>query len=316
MSTIPQNTELLKNLFELLHAHRRIFKQERTYQRVVALVLAELFVFARHTVTQLLMSLGQTETDWSGWYRVWSARRFRYEQVSAVLFKETLKQVGEDEVYVVAGDATQTPRSSRKLEGAGWLRTPPFMVGIQAAQRWFNGSWLVPEQGSYSRALPIHWQPAFTEKSKAQVHEPKTESEAALDFLVWLREQLTRCGRAAQRVLFIGDGHYDNLTLWQALSHGVTLLARSAKNRVLYHPAPSRRGLRCRPAGGVVRRVGRSTPSGALTALPSGSSMNFTPCVPRSRLTGVEKSCFCLRSATRSLPPPVPERFCILFACF
>jgi hypothetical protein len=129
MSSIAQNHELLKHLFELLQAHRRLFKQERTYQRVVALVLAELFVFARHTITQLLMGLGQTQTDWSSWYRLLSQRRFRYEQASEVLFGETLKHVGADEVYVVAGDATQTPRSSRKLEGAGWLRnlrTPPF----------------------------------------------------------------------------------------------------------------------------------------------------------------------------------------------
>lgn len=65
MTTIPQNTALLKNLFELLQAHRKRFKQERTYQRVQALVLAEMFVFARHTVTQLLMSLGRTAQDWS-----------------------------------------------------------------------------------------------------------------------------------------------------------------------------------------------------------------------------------------------------------
>ncbi|GIL13563.1 MAG: hypothetical protein BroJett038_22830 [Chloroflexota bacterium] len=243
MSTIPQNQELLKHLFALLQVHRGIFKQERTYQRVVALVLAELFVFARHTITQMLMSLGQTEQDWSAWYRVLSQKRFKYEQASAVLFGETLKHVAEDEVYVVAGDATQTPRSSRKLEGSGWLRnrrTPPFMVGIHAAQRWFNGSWLVPAEGGYSRAIPIHWQPAFTAKSKPQVHAPRKESEAALDFLNWLREQLRRCGRTTQRILFVGDGHYDSLPLWQGLPEGVILLARSAKNRVLHHlPEPS-----------------------------------------------------------------------------
>ena len=238
MSTIPQNAELLKHLFELLQAHRGMFKQERTYQRVVALVLAELFVFARHTITQLLMSLGQTEQDWSAWYRVFSQGRFRYEQASAVLFRETLKHVAADEVYVVAGDATQTPRSSRKLEGSGWLRnlrTPKFMLGIHAAQRWFNGSWLVPEEAGYSRAIPIQWQPAFTPKSQPSVHEPRKESEAALSFLEWLVEQMRGCGREQQRILFVGDGSYDNLTLWQTLPQRVTLLARSARNRVLYH---------------------------------------------------------------------------------
>lgn len=242
MSTIAQNKALLKNLFGLLHAHRGVFKQERTYQRVVALVEAEIFALARHTVTQLLMCLGQTEADWSIWYRLFSQRRFDYNQASEVLMSETLNHVGEEAVYVVVGDGTQTPRSSRKLEGSGWLRnlrTPRFKTGIHAAQRWFNGSWLTPAEQGYSRAIPIRWQPAFTQKSNPQVHEPKTESAAALDFLVWLREQMQRCGRASQRVLFVGDGGYDSLTLWEALPPGVVLLVRSAKNRVLHHLPPA-----------------------------------------------------------------------------
>jgi hypothetical protein len=237
MSTIPQNQELLKHLFELIEEHRPIFKQERTYQRVVALLLAEVFVFARHTITQMLMTLGLTEQDWSIWYRLFSQRRFSYEKASRVLFRETLQHVGEGELYVVAGDATQTPRSSHKLEGSGWLRnlrTPAFMMGIHAAQRWFNGSWLVPAEGGYSRAIPIRWLAAFTPKSKPKVHEPLKEGQAAVQFLTWLVEQLEVCGRAGQRVLMVGDGHYDSLDLWKALPAGVILLARSAKNRVLY----------------------------------------------------------------------------------
>ena len=65
MTIIPENEQLLKHLFDLLRAHRGVFKQERVYQRAVGLVLAEVFVFARHTVTQLLMSLGLTEQDLS-----------------------------------------------------------------------------------------------------------------------------------------------------------------------------------------------------------------------------------------------------------
>jgi hypothetical protein len=113
MTTIPQNEKLLKRLNELLMAHRRLYKQERVYQRVVGLVMAELFVFARHTVTQLLMSLGLTEQDWSAWYRLLSCGRFRAEPASEVLLAETLAHVGGDEVYVVAGDGTQTPQQSQ-----------------------------------------------------------------------------------------------------------------------------------------------------------------------------------------------------------
>jgi len=245
MSTIPQNDELLKHLFELIGQHRGIFKQERVYQRVVALVLAEIFVFARHTITQLIMTLGMTEQDWSGWYRLFSHKRFNYEKASRIMFRETLPHVREDEVYVVGGDATQTPRSSRKMEGSGWLRnfrTPPFMLGIHAAQRWFNGSWLIPAEDGYSRAVPIRWMPAFTEKSQPKEHLPCKEWEAAVHFLRWVREQLVNCGRASQKLLIVGDGSYDNLNLWTHLPEGVILLARSAKNRVLFHLPQQRSG--------------------------------------------------------------------------
>ena len=248
MTTIPQNDELLKQLFGLLEAHRRVFKQERVYQRVVALVMAEVFVFARHTVTQLLMALGMTGQDWSAMYRVFSRGLFDYEAASQVLFSETLKHVEENQVYVVVGDGTQTARSSRKLEGVGWLRnlrTPPFKVGIHLAQRWFNGSWLLPSEAGYSRALPLRWLPAFTEKSKPKVHAACKEWEAAVQFLGWVREQFTSAGRNEQKVLLVGDGHYDNASLWQRLPSHVILLARSAKNRVLWHlPNPSAHGNR------------------------------------------------------------------------
>jgi hypothetical protein len=238
MTTIPQNKELLKNLFELLEAHRAVFKQQRVYERVVALVLAEVFAFSRHTVTQLLMTLGMTGEDWSGWYRLFSRGRFDYGRASEVVFEETLRHVASDEVYVVAGDGTQTPRSSRKIEGSGWLRalrTPPFMAGIHAAQRWFHCSWLTPAENGYSRAIPLRWLPAFTAKSCLKAHAPCKEWEAAVHSLAWLREQCRQRGRADQRLLFVGDGHFDNLELWQAVPDGVILLARSAKNRVLYH---------------------------------------------------------------------------------
>lgn len=241
--TVPQNAQLIKELVTILQAYRSIFSQQRVYERVLALVIAEVVTFSRHTVTQLLMGLGRNGQDWSGWYRLFSRKRFRYERASEMLLQQTLSHVGEGELYVVAGDATQTPRSSRKMEGTGWLRnlrTPPFRMGIHAAQRWFNGSWLLPAEQGYSRALPLRWMPAFTEKAKRAVHDACKEWEAARDFLQWLRAQLVRCGRSSQPILMVGDGHYDNLELWQALPEGVILLARSAKNRVLYHlPHPS-----------------------------------------------------------------------------
>jgi hypothetical protein len=237
MATIPQNNKLLNRLTELLQAHRHLFRQERVFQRVALLVIAEIVVFARHTITQLLMGVGLTELDWSSWYRLFSHGRFPYEEASAVLFGETLKHVGTDEPYVVAGDGTQTRRSSRKMEGAHWLhnpQSPVFKRGIHIAQRWFNGSWLLPAENGYSRALPLRWLPAFTEKSQPEATTPCKEWEAALAFLVWVKKQLAAHGRHKQSVFMVADGHYDTLNLWKHLPAGVILLARSAKNRVLW----------------------------------------------------------------------------------
>jgi len=249
MPTIPQTPDLLNNLLKLIEAHRPIFKQQRVHLRVMALIFAELLAFSRHTITQLLMTLGLTEQDWSAWYRLFSRGRFNADRASEVLFSQTLDHVPADAVYVVGGDATQTPRSSRKMEGAGWLRnlrTPAFMIGIHMAQRWFNGSWLTPAEAGYSRAIPLRWMPCFTEKSEPQVHAPRKEWQAALAFLHWVQVQLARCGRVGQRVLMVADGSYDHLELWKGLPAGVILLARSARNRALYHlPGPqSGRGRR------------------------------------------------------------------------
>lgn len=49
---------LLEKLLELLAVHRCAFGQERPYRRAMALVFGEVFAFARHTLTQVLLRLG------------------------------------------------------------------------------------------------------------------------------------------------------------------------------------------------------------------------------------------------------------------
>ncbi len=78
-------------------------------------------------------------------------------------------------------------------------------------------------------SIAITLAPRIHRKSQPTAHAPCKEWEGAVQFLVWLRGQLVACGRPQQRILFVGDGHYDNLKLWQALPDHVILLARSAK---------------------------------------------------------------------------------------
>ena len=123
---IKHNTQsaLIHNLFELLALHQPAFGQVRSYWRVVGLVIGELFNFGRHTVTQGLMALGLTDEDWSGWYRLFSRRRYVEARVARLFFRETVTHTAPDEPYVVGVDAVQIPRSSLKMAGTSWLKAP------------------------------------------------------------------------------------------------------------------------------------------------------------------------------------------------
>ena len=246
--TIPQNSDLLKHLEKLLEAHRSIFKQERIFERIKALVYGEIMAFGRHTLSQIILTLGLVSEDWTAWYRLFSRGRFQEEPANRVLLKECLKEIKVGDLLVLGGDGTQTPRTSKKIEGTGWLRnfrTPPFKVGIHLAQRWFHGACFLPEEAGYSRALPLRFIPAFTEKAWRQVSAPLKEWEAALIFLNWVLGLLKHWERSDQKLLFLGDGSYETVAFWKDLPTGVTALLRSAKNRALFHmPAPGSHGAR------------------------------------------------------------------------
>ena len=247
MTSIQQDQNLLQELENLLWRFRPYFRQMRVFQRVVLLAVGEVLTLARHTVTQLLMTLGWTQRDWKAWYQIFRKKRFPYLRLVRQLVEEYLRHV-QGEWMVVVGDATTTRRSSQKIEGVGWLphpKTAPFQRGLGLLQRWFHLAWLTPAEEGYSRALPLLWLPAFTAKSRRKKHPARAETQAALVALRWLRWVLKALGRGKMWVLMLGDGRYDQVNMWRRLPERVVLLARSAKNRSLYFlPTPEMRANR------------------------------------------------------------------------
>lgn len=236
---------LLQNLFAVLDRHRAAFRQERVYWRAVGMVLGEIFNFGRHTVTQGLMALGMTDGDWSGWYRLFSQRRYKEERVARIFLQETLPHTRPEEPYVVGTDGVQIPRSSWKMPGTSWMkapRTPVFKVGIHRAQRFMNGSWLTPMEAGYSRAIPLRFLPAFPPKAKPAHVPSQTEWEAGLSFLHWIRQSLDEAGRERQMVLTLADGSFDTLNFWRGLPERTILAVRTARNRRLYYLPEKREG--------------------------------------------------------------------------
>jgi hypothetical protein len=241
---------LVQKLFELLESHREAFGQERVYWRAVGMILGEIFNFGRHTITQGLMALGITDGDWSGWYRLFSCRRYAEKKTARILIRETVGHTSEEEPYVVGVDGVQIPRSSWKMPGTSWMkapRTPVFKVGIHRAQRFMNGSWLTPMEAGYSRAIPLRFLPAFPAKAKSAGVPAQTEGEAGLSFLHWTRQELDEAGRGQQVLLALADGSFDTLNFWQGLPERTVLAVRTARNRRLYY-LPQRHAGPGRPA--------------------------------------------------------------------
>lgn len=229
---------LLTELMILLNKCKGIYRQERVFNRALALVMAELFAFGRHTITQLLLTLGLVEEDWSGWYRLFSEKRFDEEETARVMLWEMLAEVEAGEPFVVGADGFHVPRCSQTMPGTGWMRgmkTAHFKPGIERGQRFVEGSWLTPMVKGYSRAIPIRCLSAFTVKSVAsEKDEPRTEVKAGLAFLQWTREQMDGVGRKEQTLLTLNDGSYDTLEFWPGLPGRTVGVVRTARNRCLY----------------------------------------------------------------------------------
>lgn len=243
-----KNCSLVAEFEKLVMAHRVAFRQERCFWRMAGLALAMVFCFGRHTVTQLLLTLGLSETDWSAMYRLFSHKRFDMLVMARCLLRETLKHVGEDEWYVIGTDGTQIVRSSQRMPGTSWLRaprSPVFKVGLHRAQRFVHGCWFTPIERGFSRAIPLRFLAAFPPKAvKAAVASCK-EWEAGVTFAAWVREELDAV-RPGQPILWLADGSYDTVGLWRAMPAGVIAAIRTAHNRVLhaYLPPEERRGNR------------------------------------------------------------------------
>jgi hypothetical protein len=231
-------TTLLETFFELIECHKVIFRQERTFLRALGLVIGELYVFARHTITQELLALGLTDVDWSAWYRLFSHKRFDPERANEVLLTQTLAHVPVEAPYVIGVDGVQVPRSSQKMPGTCWLkapRTPKFKAGIHRAQRFLNMSWLTPLEAGYSRAIPLSWLPAFPAKAIPADVPPSKEWEAGLKAICWLRRQLDAAQRKTQLLFVLADGNFEKVVaFWKGLPERTVVMGRSARNRVLY----------------------------------------------------------------------------------
>jgi len=227
---------VLGELWKLLTRARSLFRQERVYRRAVALLFGELFALGRHTVTQLLRTLGAIDQDWSAWYRL-LGRRVDEVVSGRQMLEETLKQVPATELYVTTVDGVRIARSGKHVAGSSWWpgqNSAPFDPGLTRGQRFVEVTWLTPNEDSYRRAIPLRWLPAPTQKAVPSGVPAGKEWEVGLAGLHWVRQELDGQGRSGQWLVGVADGAYDVQDIWRDLPPRTVLLTRCARNRALY----------------------------------------------------------------------------------
>ena len=228
---------LVEAFVDLLEAHRGVFKQSRVFARCGMLAVGMIFAFSRHTVAQCVLSIGQGGRDWSAWYRLFTGKRFKQDDLDEVLLGEAFKHMPEEEPVVVAVDGTQTPHTSKDMPGCGLgisHRTPAYARGLHLCRRWVTCAWLPPLVDGITRAIPLKFLDAFTPKSEPSGVKPRKETEAAQEFLNWLRNSLDDYKRIGQMIVVLADGGFDTKEMWRLLPERCVLIVRTAKNRVLY----------------------------------------------------------------------------------
>lgn len=241
---------LLPTFLALLQRQKSVCSQERVFNRVTALALAEIFAFGRHTVTQLLLTLGLDDADHSAWYRLFTNGRWKAEAASRKLTQEALTLWPKTGPVVAAMDAFPVPRTSQKMPGTGWGKaagTAPFRPGLRRLQRFSNGALLTPLENGYSRAIPVHCQPIFTPKAVESAVEPRKEWEGGLAYMQWLRHRMDVHGRHKQGLVALADGAYNTVGLLQELPERVSLVVRARRDQALYELPPPRTGEPGRP---------------------------------------------------------------------
>lgn len=238
-----------------LQTEKDVFpNQERVIQKARTMFVGELLCVGQHRVTQMLLSLGLGNIDWSKWYRLYSSGQFREEVASRKMVEEILRsEKGKTSPIPFVIDGVKIARTSKHFPGV-FLQPCPFTVGKERGmwyiQRFLNMAFLAKsEEKGYCEAIPVRFlpSPARTSKNLPEGCEPKTLGEAALESVWWLSNQIRSLGHHRRQVLVVCDGEFEQNQLWNNLPPGVIWLVKTKRNRSLYFMAEKEPGKRGRP---------------------------------------------------------------------
>jgi hypothetical protein len=218
--------------------------------RVRAHLLAQLVCLGRHTLTGLLATNGQLQSDWSADYRLYSRHRIEPAELFSQLRKGVQQSLGTQEALRVAMDDSILRKSGRKIPGVGYRRdplSPPFHVNLVRGMRFVQLSALSRQRDGFSRMIPIDFQqaplPVRPSRQASAEQQPayKTALAAAnincvgLERVTTLRRQLDEdpC-LPARHLRLVVDGRFTNAKLLKNLPPNTTLIGRIRRDAKLF----------------------------------------------------------------------------------
>jgi hypothetical protein len=243
---------LLTTWLSLVASWRSAFAQDRSFQRVLWVLLGLLATHGRGTLTAALGYFCQN-LRWSSDYRAFSRSEWDDRALFRGVIRECAPYLRSEKRLVASLDDTGLPKSSRKIRQVSWLRDPlgpKFKVNFMRGIRCLHAILHIPPQAEGVGATGISVgfalaPPPKKPKAKACEDEWRSYREAQQTHSLTARgvEQVKRlrkdCDTAGltQEMLCVVDGGYTNKTLITRLPERVELIGRVRKDIRIVLPA-------------------------------------------------------------------------------
>lgn len=218
--------------------------------RVRAHLLAQLVCLGRHTLTGLLATNGQLQSDWSADYRLYSRQRIEPAELFSQVRRGIQQSLAPQEALTVAMDDSILRKSGRKTPGVGYRRdplSPAFHVNFVRGMRFVQLSALTRQRDGFCRMIPIDFQqaPLPTRPSRNASAEQQQAYKAALaaanincvglERVATLRRQLDAApSLPARHLRVVVDGRFTNAKLLKNLPLNTTLIGRIRRDAKLF----------------------------------------------------------------------------------
>jgi hypothetical protein len=246
---------LLSAFLAIAQDWRKVYPQQRTFQRAVRQALGSLSCLGRRCLSRIIWANGGQRRSWSAEYFLHSRCRWEPQQLFQPILKRALAFCPQ-RLVGVALDDTRLRKTGRSIPQAFYQRdpmSPPFHVNLTLGLRFLQASLLLPlhrTAPSGARALPIRFEQVSrvkrpgrkaTEEMKQQYRQAVKQHNLSRSFVAMgrqLRQELDQAGGSDKILVLAGDGSFCNRTCFSEIPERSVLLVRARKDAKLCFRAP------------------------------------------------------------------------------